>query len=334
MVMNGMGFQTLYDPSPMPDGLVRRTTDADGWFEFAALPGDCEFRIQVAPEGFAEQMIFVTTGENYTSEYETLYSSGQELVFPRIEAVKVTVTFADTLKPAPNVWVHGGSRYRGGSSHGSTNDAGQITLKVPPGDCKFQVLPEYKTPYVFVDDDSLQMTVERDRENVFQIQLQRAAEVEVLAIDSKSGKPIAGADLWTILPDQQGKLYCHCRSFEPPNVFRNLPKSTDSDGRIETYFRPGTHAIGLCKDYTPVGYQSMSFNDAVTIECKDPDRLGHAENSPIKRKHLAVIKGRQSTFTDFPPRATRHRIYSGGSRDFALHKPSLPPIQLRRSAES
>ncbi len=268
MVMNGMGFQTLYDPSLMPDGLVRRTTDADGWFEFAALPGDCEFRIQVAPEGFAEQMIFVTTGENYTSEYETLYSSGQELVFPRIEAVKVTVTFADTLKPAPNVWVHGGSRYRGGSSHGSTNDAGQITLKVPPGDCKFQVLPEYKTPYVFVDDDSLQMTVERDRENVFQIQLQRAAEVEVLAVDSKSGKPIVGADLWTILPDQQRKTYHEWRSFKQPNVVHQGPKLTDSDGRIETFFRPGTHSIGLCEDYTPVGYQPMSLKDAVTIECK------------------------------------------------------------------
>ena len=267
MVMNGMGFQTLYDPRLMPDGLVKRTTDADGWFEYAAMPGDCEFRIQVAPEGFAERMIFVTTGENYTSTYEVLYTDGQELIFPRIQIVKVTVTFADTLKPAPNVWVHGGS-WGSGSSHGSTNDVGQITLKLPLGDCKFQVLPEYRTPYVFVDDDSLQMTVERDKENVFQIPLQRAAEIEVLAVDSRNGKPIAGADLWTILPDQQRKKSHEWRSFEQPNVVHQGPKLTGSNGKIETFFRPGTHSIGLCEDYTPVGYQPMRLEDAVTIECK------------------------------------------------------------------
>jgi len=268
MVVNGMGFRMLYESSLMPDDLVKRTTDADGWFEFAAMPCDCEFRIQVAPEGSAERMIYVTTGENYTSEYEVLYSDGQELIFPRIQAVKVTVTFADTLKPAPHVWVHGGSWDGDGSSHGSTDDAGQITLKLPPGDCKFVVLPEYKTPYVFVDDDSLQMTVERDKENVFQIQLELAAEVEVLAVDATSGEPVAGADLWTILPDEQGKKSHEWRSFEQPNVVHQGSKSTDGDGRIETYFRPGTHAIGLCKVYTPVGYQPMSFKDAVTIECK------------------------------------------------------------------
>jgi len=304
IVMNGMGFQTLYDPSLMPDGLVERTTDADGWFEYAAMPGDCEFRIQVAPEGLAERMIHVTTGENYTSKQEVVYTSGQELVFPRIQAVTVTVTFADTLKPAPNVWVHGGSWGGSGSSDGSTNDVGQITLKLPPGDCKFQVRPEYKTPYVFVDDDSLQMTVERDSDNVFKIQLQRAAEVEVLAVDAKSGQPVAGADLWTILPDQQGKMYCYCRSFEPPNVFYQLPKLTDSDGRIETFFSPGTHEIGLCKDYTPVGYQPMSFKDAVTIECKagekqtvtlklkkSGDESGQLEEAtPVKRESTVVAE--------------------------------------------
>ncbi len=267
-VSSSAGAATLYDPGLMPPELVVRKTDADGWFEFSAMPSECEFRIQIVPKGFSQRMIYATTGNDYVSEHEIVYTDGEELVFPRPVPVTVSVIFADTEKPAPNVWVSGGNWNRDGSQHGSTNTDGQLVLNLPPGDCAFSVLPEYKTPYVFVDDESLRMTVDRAKNEPFNIKLQRAAEVEVLAINADTGSPISGADLWYVPTEGQHKKSYQWRSFEQPNVVHQGTLSTDKDGKITTFISPGMHLIGLCNYNTPRGYEPMMLEDAVSIECK------------------------------------------------------------------
>jgi beta-lactamase regulating signal transducer with metallopeptidase domain/protocatechuate 3,4-dioxygenase beta subunit len=267
----GEGARMLYDSQLMPPELVVRKTDADGWFEFSAMPSDCEFRIQIAPTDFSQRMIYATTGNKYESQHENIYTDGEELVFPRPVPVTVRVIFADTKKPAPKVWVSGGNWNGDGSQHGSTNADGQLVLNLPPGDCDFTVLPEYKTPYVFVDSKSLRtlrMTVDREKNEPFNITLQRAGEVEVLAIDADTGSPISGADLWYVPAEGQRKEGYQWRSFEQPNVVRQGTLLTDHHGRINTFITPGNHRIGLCNYNTPRGYRPMSLEDAVSIECK------------------------------------------------------------------
>lgn len=272
LIVNRMGFETLYDSRLVPEELVHRTTNDDGWFEFAAMPSDCEFRIQVRPSGFAERMIFVTTGKNYRSEYETLYNSGQDVIFPRTAEVTVSVTFGDMQTPAPNVWVHGGDRNGRGARHGSTDEAGQLVLNLPPGDCRFEVLPEYRTPYVFVDDDSLRLNVENGKKNTFEIVLQRAAELEVHVADTETGGPVAGADLWTLQPDGQTKRSHSWRSFEQPNIVHQGPRYSDDDGVIRTFIAPGQHSLGLCDYQTPEGYEATAVADAIVVECKASEK--------------------------------------------------------------
>ncbi|MCA9038102.1 MAG: M48 family metalloprotease [Planctomycetaceae bacterium] len=263
-----MGFKTLYDPRLMPKELVARTTDSDGWFEYSAMPLNCEFGIEVNPEGFARRMIHATTGENYKSEHQVLYRNGDEVVFPRTAEVTVSVKFADTQQPAPRVWVHGGAWHGSGSQHGSTSDAGEIVLNLPPGECAFQVLPEYKTAYVFIDDDSLRCMVEKGKKNRFEILLQRAAEVEVRVLDAETGQPVAGADLWVLHGDRSERRTHDWRSFEQPNIVRQGPRKSDENGIIQTYFVPGKYSIGLCDYFTPPGYEPTAIADALPVEFK------------------------------------------------------------------
>ncbi len=263
-----MRFSTLYIRQLMPETIVLRKTDAEGWFEFAAMPSDCEFRIQISPARFAERMIHATTGENYESKHSVLYTSGQDVIFPRTSEVAVTVKFGDSGKPAPNVHVSGGVWHGAGSQYGSTNEAGQIVLNLPPGDCTFSVLPEYKTPYVFVDDDSLRMNVEKGKRNTFEIVLQRAAELEVHVVDAETRQPVAGADLWALQPDGLTKRTHSWRSFEQPNVVHQGPRYSDDDGVIRTFIAPGQHSLGLCDYQTPEGYEPTAVADAVAVECK------------------------------------------------------------------
>lgn len=267
----GEGAEMLYDRRLMPPELVERKTDADGWFEFSAMPSECEFRIQIIPTGFSERMIHATTGNNYVSQHPIVYTDGEELVFPRPVPVTVNVIFADTEKPAPNVWVSGGNWNGDGSQHGSTNADGQLVLNLPPGDCEFTVLPEYKTPYVFVDRKSLRTlrtTVNRAKNEPFNIKLQRATEIEVLAIDAETGSPISGADLWYVPTEGLRKQPYQWRSFEQPNIVKQGLLLTDNHGRINTFIAPGSHQIGLCNYNTPHGYEAMLLEDAVSVECK------------------------------------------------------------------
>ena len=260
------GFTPLYVEGVMPEELVSRTTDSEGWFEFAAMPSDCEFRIKVKPQNFAERMIMATTGTNYESRHDVLYSDGQDLIFPRTQPITVVVTFADSKQPAPRVWVHGGDWNGKGSDYASTDEAGKVTVDLPPGECRFTVLPEYQTQYAFVDDDSLQTAVKTDSKNEYRIELQRAAEVEIHVVDAVTGKPVAGADVWT--PDESfpGKSTHNWRSFQQPNIVRQGAVKSDEAGIIRTYFRPGKYSLGLCSYYTPKGYRPTAIEDAVECE--------------------------------------------------------------------
>ncbi len=290
-----MEFRTLYDSRLMPEELVSRTTDKDGWFEYSAMPLNCEFRIEVNPEGFAKRMIHATTGENYKSQYTVLYRNDDDVVFPRTAEVTVSVQFADTQQPAPRVWVSGDALHGSGSQYGSTNESGEIVLSLPPGECALQVLPEYKTAYVFVDDDSLRCIVEKGKKNRFEISLQRAVEVEVRVIDAESEQPVAGADLWVLHGDRPERRTHKWRSFEQPNIVRQAVTKSDEDGIIQTYFAPGKYSIGLCDYFTPPGYAPTAIADAVPVEFK----AGEKQVVTLKLKRIepqaAVPEKNQAT---------------------------------------
>ena len=294
-----MEFRTLYDSRLMPEELVSRTTDKDGWFECSAMPLNCEFRIQVSPKGFAERMIHATTGEKYKSEHQVLYRNDDDVVFARTADVTVSVKFADTQQPAPRVWVHGGAWHGSGSQHGSTNDAGEIVLNLPPGECAFQVLPEYKTAYVFVDDDSLRCKVEKGKNNRFEILLQRAAEVEVRVVDAESEQPVAGADLWIhqqiLQPALTTKRTHDWRSFEQPNIVHQGATKSDKDGIIQTYSAPGKYSIGLCDYFTPPGYTPTAITEAVPVEFKAGEKQVVTLKLNRIQPQAAVPKKKQAT---------------------------------------
>ena len=45
--------------------------------------------------------------------------------------------------------------------------------------------------------------------------LQRVADLEIRVVDPESGQPVAGADLWTLLPDQPEKRLHQCENGIP-----------------------------------------------------------------------------------------------------------------------
>lgn len=294
-----MEFRTLYDSRLMPKELVSRTTDKDGWFEYSAMPLNCEFRIQVSPTGFAQRMIKATTGVNYTSQHEVLFRSGEDVICPLTEEVQVTVKFSDTRKPAPRVLVLMGNQR--GAPNGTTNDAGQVVLNVPPGECNYSVLPEYETPYVSIDDNALRLNVLKGQKNIFEFTLQCAAEVEIHVVDAESGEPVADADLWTLGADGNTKRTYNQSSFEQPNTVHNEAKTSDENGVIRTLFAPGRHRIGMCKSFAPKGYVPTALSDAVPIECK----AGEKQIVTLKLQRWTTVSNREDSASK-PPTEVRY----------------------------
>ncbi len=279
-------LRSLNEKAIVPPEVKTRTTDAEGRFEFTGLPADSRWQIDVRPPGHSPKSIWAVTGEGIKTDAEgrRVYSGDFDLVFPTPRTVKFRVVYADTGKPAPKVGVGGIVTEAGFWT--TTDDDGLAEASLPDGKYTIGVTPRYQTPYLRSKSEIV--VSESSVQEVMTLSLPAAAVLDVTVIDSETGEPLPGADIWLENPGVNGgpsfrRVYGY-RSWEVETRISHYesPRS-DELGKMRVNFEPGTHRIGVGKESFPKGYAPVD-RDGKQIDCK----AGEVTSVRFHMKKLAL----------------------------------------------
>lgn len=268
-VVDNNGFELLNADVP-PEMRLRRS-DAEGRFVLTGIPIGCRLRIRVRPAGFPDsfpaRMVWVATRGGLAQEYDgtPLYRASEEikLVFASPRDVPVQVVYGDTGKPAPQVWVAAADSK--GSSYKTTDSQGRVSLRIPPGQYRLNVLPGYKTAYLETETDLTIDATSQAPEIV--TKLRPAAEVEIQVVDQQTGKGIGNVDLWRETDSGARELHYTTSWEAATRIVHRDRHRTDADGIIRALFEPGKHRIGVAWRSHPEGYRPVE-RDGLEIDCK------------------------------------------------------------------
>lgn len=263
------GFESLYVDHIIPGELRNRWTDEDGYFEFDALPPNCEFRIKATPpKGFASRMFYAATSapQQFRFEDPKVHANGMVLEFLKNDVVPVQVVYDDTGLPAENVYV--GAYNAQGTCWRVTDKFGFVALELPPDDYHMSILSAHKTPYASIKDREKKTTLSAKLKAPHLIRLKRAAEVEVEVVDEVTGRPVKGFDICFIKDDSR-KEYMW-RSWKMPRTSMVERPKTGKDGKMLVYLKPGEHEIAIGFREQPAGYRIKTRS--MKIDCK-PGKL-------------------------------------------------------------
>ncbi len=251
----------LNQPDDVPAAVKIRTTDSEGRFEFTALPPECLFWFDVRHPDYARMDVWAATTSDQLPKlggHTPILTGPLQLTFQAVRDAKVRVVFGDTGGPAPGVYV-GGSRV-GVSASRTTNEQGEVTLRLPQGDFNVELLPATGTPYL-VTNPKEKLTIGAEPASKAAVfELRRACVLDVLIVDADTGVPIPDVDLWIDgrqNPDEIGSEVVrsdfHFRSWHPPVADVERPVS-DKHGKLRALVEPGLRRLGAVHRKRPAGY--------------------------------------------------------------------------------
>ena len=244
----------------LPPAILNHKTDERGNFALDGLPPDEQFEIDVTPPGFPGKRAAISTASEPppAGRGGRLQVSPIALTFETPRDVPLRVTAGDTGQPLPRAYV-GVSRLAGEHAWGSklADADGRADLRLPPGEYRLSVLPEYRTPYLVLE--SRFAVPDADACPPVDAVMPAACILDVTVTDA-SGQPIADVDLWqdgrAADPDdpETRRRVVAVRSFQGPNLVRSdLPK-TDAAGKLRTLVVPGARRVGVGFQTIPDGW--------------------------------------------------------------------------------
>ena len=265
-VVGAWDFPALNGNDLVPASTKLRTTDADGRFVFSDLPPGFVFDVDIRAEGFPNRWIqIVTEGTSTELVSGTVLEGSAEISLERPIEVPLLVRYGDTGEPAPKVGV--GAARGSVNTMETTDDQGLVTLSIPPGTYRVELLPRYGTPYL-VTERQVEIGPASPAGPIVQ-DLLPAAIVEVTVVDAETGEPLPGVDLWR--QRQEGdvgtreQVYSRSWEVETRIVHAGRPV-TGEDGTLRALLEPGSHLLGIAHNYSPRGYAPVEARGRV-VEC-------------------------------------------------------------------
>src|SRR5699024_11124146 len=122
-----------------------------------------------------------------------------------------------------------------------------VTLRLPPGECRYELLPAIGTPYLVTDGKFRVGDNSPDSPAV--LWLKSASVVEVTVLDADTDQPLADVDLWSEAPapsDRPHRDVHYFRSWEVATRIAHVERPrTDAEGVLRALFEPGWLRIGV-----------------------------------------------------------------------------------------
>ncbi len=262
-------FTILYNSRVIPDEMRNRKTDQDGRFSFDELPTNTGFRISLGPpKGFASRMIHATTAtpDKIRFKDRKIEFDMATLVFRRTRSVPVAVTYGDTGMPAKNVFVEIHSR--GGGQYKITDATGKVELELPPGEYRASYLTEHQTPYIsrYSVESILTHTVQPigTDQRLLEIKLEPAGILDIEIVDATTKKGLKDVDVW--VGDGTTQSSYQWRSWKPPRLSMVERPTTDANGKLRLFVKPGLIVVGPGDQHPPQGYPRRTGGKEIAIK--------------------------------------------------------------------
>jgi RNA polymerase sigma factor (sigma-70 family) len=257
---------TLNERDTAPPSMKIRTTDDAGRFAFEGMPVNCQFRINVRAKGFPDRWVYAATSREPQPDHDggPVFTGDFKLTLTTAVDVPIKVVYADTGQPAPRVLVQAVDGLV--STSQSTDDRGQVVLRIPPGEYHLQNLPARGTPYLVTDDKLAVEATPPATPVVFNVR--PAAIVEVTVVDADTGARLADVDLWERIGDGPQREEVHFRSWEVAARLAWVERPrTDAHGKLRALVEPGRHWFGAGWQFQPPHYQAVESRGR-EVECR------------------------------------------------------------------
>jgi len=267
----------------VPEEIRKTKTDDDGRFEFNGLPEETFVWLHVEPENHARQALYAALTDSGITAYRRAMNSrvsirnGKQTSEPtyetkefRVSPLKISVTstrkqpfvvIESSGKPVVGiiVFASNGDRATGTSAFGKTNENGEVTLDLPPGEFRTSVRAPRDTKFVSTTGTA---TVLADGEPKTQtITMTDGCEVVLTAVDSESGEPVKGIGFWRGDGRRRRELQRH------PSYISHDCK-TNEKGEATAIVAPGTHEFGVGFSKLPKPYQRAGAGPGREVKCE------------------------------------------------------------------
>ncbi|HVC97340.1 MAG TPA: carboxypeptidase regulatory-like domain-containing protein [Pirellulales bacterium] len=263
----------LNQPEDVPAAVKIRKTDSEGRFEFNGLPPECLFWFEVRHPDYARMFVWAATTSDQLPKLGgriPILTGELQLTFQAVQDAKVRVIFGDTGEPAPGIYV--GANRVGASASRTSNEQGEVTLRLPQGDYTVELLPATGTPYLVTNPDEKLTVGAEPASKPAVFKLRRACVLDVTIVDADTGLPIPDVDLWIDgrqNPDEIGTDVSHSdfyfRSWHLPVADVERPVS-DKDGKLRALVEPGLRRLGAIYNKRPAGYTSDHWGQLLDCE--------------------------------------------------------------------
>jgi protocatechuate 3,4-dioxygenase beta subunit len=264
-VIPGWTLDSLNERDTVPPAIKIRTTDARGRFDFAGLPENCRFRIEIRAQGFPWRWVQAATTERPQPNHDgsPVLTGDMTVTLATPVNVPVKVVYGDTGQPAANVAVQAA---QGEVSVLETSDAqGHVTLRLPPGTYRMENWPARGTPYLVTEGKLV--VGPKPPEELFVAALDPACIVEVTVVDAETGEGIPGVDLWRQDAPGGRRERVVMRSWEVATriAWRDSPR-TDARGKARAFLEPGTRRLGVGLEARPASHEVIE-SQGHEVEC-------------------------------------------------------------------
>jgi hypothetical protein len=255
-------FREFFTIQSAPAAMTTAKTDKDGRFRLEGLPTEAGFWIWVEHSEHAWQSFYAatTTRPATAFEYPRQSIAGQErppvrtgpifVVLDAIRRVAIRTVFADTGRPAARVRVSAGRGSAGPSASGTSDGAGKLLLRLPPGDYEIVADPTPGGADCVRTLSTVQVAAE-PAEQPLVVRVKPGCVLFLEVIDAKTGKGIPGVSFqW-----ERGTV--QSRTGDDPR--------SDAEGRLRVVVEPGEGTFWL--GYVPKssGYRWSSQEKRVVL---------------------------------------------------------------------
>jgi RNA polymerase sigma factor (sigma-70 family) len=259
-------LDALNERDTAPPSMKIRTTDDAGRFAFEGLPVNCEFRIHIRAKGFPDRWVYAATAHKPQPDHDggPVFTGDFKLTLATAVDVPIKVVYADTGQPAPKVLVQAAEGLVNTSQ--TTDDQGQVVLRIPPGEYRLQNLPARGTPYL-VTEDKLAVEASPPARPIV-VNVRPAAIIEVTVVDAETGAGLADVDLWERIGDGPQRKEVYFRSWEVATRIAWVERPrTDAHGKLRALVEPGRHWFGAGWQFQPPYYEAVE-SQGREVECR------------------------------------------------------------------
>jgi RNA polymerase sigma factor (sigma-70 family) len=266
-------FREFWAIQASPPALTTTKTDREGRFSLKALPSEAGFWIHLNHPDYAWRGLYAATTSRPTTAFDYPRQSTVGNTRPPVTTGSIEVTlhstrriaartvFADSGRPAPKVRLNAsqGSGAAGNGAFGTTDDAGKLEFRLPPGDYDIVADPT---------DDTAEFVRTRSKLTVASVPIDQSLEVRVKrgcvvileAVDAKTAKGIPGVGFMVDTDKAPGARM----SVQSRTGYIDHPV-TDANGRLRAVVNPGSAAFSLGVIPEAAGYKQVFTEKRVDL---------------------------------------------------------------------